>query len=77
MSLAKLPCSRRFGSPAVPGGGAADEKYQLVAEPPRTSNEHPIAEPNGVFECADGFMLIATFNDREFAQLAQAPGRAD
>ena len=59
------------------GRGAADEKCQLVTEHPRTSNEHPTADPNGVFECADGFILITTFNDREFAQLAQAPGRAD
>lgn len=56
---------------------AADEKCQLVAERPRTSNEHRIAEPNGAFECADGFILITTFNDREFAWLTQAPGRAD
>ncbi|MFT4152039.1 MAG: CoA transferase [Paracoccaceae bacterium] len=42
---------------------------------PRTGNEHPTAVPNGVFECADGFILIATFNDREFARLATALGR--
>jgi len=42
---------------------------------PRTGNEHPTAVPNGVFECGDGFMLIATFNDREFARLAVALGR--
>lgn len=44
---------------------------------PRTGNEHPTAVPNGVFECADGFILIATFNDREFARLAGALGRPD
>ncbi len=44
---------------------------------PRTGNEHPTAVPNGVFECADGFILIATFNDREFARLAHALGRGD
>jgi len=44
---------------------------------PRTGNEHPTAVPNGVFECADGFMLIATFNDREFARLAVALGKPE
>lgn len=44
---------------------------------PRTGNEHPTAVPNGVFECADGFILIATFNDREFARLAAALGKPD
>lgn len=44
---------------------------------PRTGNEHPTAVPNGVFECADGFILIATFNDREFARLAKALGRPE
>lgn len=44
---------------------------------PRTGNEHPTAVPNGVFQCADGFILIATFNDREFARLAQALGKPE
>ncbi len=44
---------------------------------PRTGNEHPTAVPNGVFECADGFILVATFNDREFARLAGALGRPE
>ncbi len=44
---------------------------------PRTGNEHPTAVPNGVFECADGFVLIATFNDREFARLAGALGHPE
>ena len=44
---------------------------------PRTGNEHPTAVPNGVFECADGFILIATFNDREFARFATALGKAE
>lgn len=47
---------------------------------PRTGNEHPTAVPNGIFPTADGFILISTFNDREFARLAEAlghPGWAD
>lgn len=37
---------------------------------PRTGNDHPTAVPNGVFAVKDGHILIATFNDREFARLA-------
>jgi len=44
---------------------------------PRTGNDHPTAVPNGVFRVADGHVLIATFNDREFARLAEALGHAD
>ncbi len=44
---------------------------------PRTGNDHPTAVPNGVFETADGHILIATFNDREFARLAEALGHPE
>ncbi|WP_293855032.1 CaiB/BaiF CoA-transferase family protein [uncultured Alsobacter sp.] len=44
---------------------------------PKTGNDHPTAVPNGVFPVADGHMLIATFNDREFARLAEALGHAE
>ncbi|MBV0911021.1 CaiB/BaiF CoA transferase family protein [Anianabacter salinae] len=44
---------------------------------PRTGNEHPTAVPNGVFEVADGHVLIATFNDREFARLAEVLGHPE
>jgi len=37
----------------------------------RTGNDHPSAAPYGVYEVDDGFIIIATFNDREFARLAQ------
>ena len=40
----------------------------------RTGNDHPSAAPYGVFEVDDGFLLVATFNDREFARLASAVG---
>jgi crotonobetainyl-CoA:carnitine CoA-transferase CaiB-like acyl-CoA transferase len=39
---------------------------------PRTGNDHPTAVPNGVFPTSDGYILIATFNDREFARFAEA-----
>lgn len=44
---------------------------------PRTGNDHPTAVPNGVFEVADGHILIATFNDREFARLAEVLGHPE
>ncbi|MFN6978213.1 MAG: CaiB/BaiF CoA transferase family protein, partial [Gemmobacter sp.] len=44
---------------------------------PRTGNDHPTAVPNGVFAVADGHILIATFNDREFARLAEVLGHPE
>ncbi|MCU4652097.1 CoA transferase [Roseibacterium sp. SDUM158016] len=44
---------------------------------PRTGNDHPTAVPNGVFATRDGHILIATFNDREFARLAAALGHPE
>lgn len=38
----------------------------------RTGNDHPSAAPYGIYEVEDGFVLIATFNDREFKRLAEA-----
>jgi len=43
----------------------------------RTGNDHPSAAPYGVFEASDGFMIIATFNDREFERLAQVLGHPE
>lgn len=43
----------------------------------RTGNDHPSAAPYGVFAVDDGFILIATFNDREFGRLAKVLGRPD
>jgi glutaryl-CoA transferase len=40
----------------------------------RTGNDHPSAAPYGVFEVDDGYILIATFNDREFVRLAAVLG---
>lgn len=44
---------------------------------PRTGNDHPTAVPNGVFRVKDGHVLIATFNDREFARLAEVLGHPE
>jgi crotonobetainyl-CoA:carnitine CoA-transferase CaiB-like acyl-CoA transferase len=38
----------------------------------RTGNDHPSAVPYGAYEVDDGQILIATFNNREFARLALA-----
>lgn len=43
----------------------------------RTGNDHPSAAPYGVFEVDDGYILIATFNDREFKRLAGVLGHAE
>lgn len=43
----------------------------------RTGNDHPSAAPYGVFPVDDGYILVATFNDREFVRLAGALGRPD
>jgi crotonobetainyl-CoA:carnitine CoA-transferase CaiB-like acyl-CoA transferase len=44
---------------------------------PRTGNDHPTAMPNGVFRTGGGYILISTFNDREFARLAEAMGHPE
>jgi crotonobetainyl-CoA:carnitine CoA-transferase CaiB-like acyl-CoA transferase len=44
---------------------------------PKTGNDHPTAVPNGVFPVADGHVLIATFNDREFARFAGVLGHPE
>jgi crotonobetainyl-CoA:carnitine CoA-transferase CaiB-like acyl-CoA transferase len=46
-------------------------------EMPRTANDHPSASPYGVYRTSDGYLLIATFNNREFARLATVVGRPD
>lgn len=46
-------------------------------EMPRTGNDHPSASPYGVYRAADGYLLIATFNNREFIRLAGAVGQPE
>ncbi len=43
----------------------------------RTGNDHPSAAPYGVFEAADGHLIIATFSDREFNRLADVLGHPE
>ncbi len=43
----------------------------------RTGNDHPSAAPYGVFPVDDGYILIATFNDREFVRLAGVLGHPE
>ncbi|RJF91729.1 CaiB/BaiF CoA transferase family protein [Noviherbaspirillum saxi] len=43
----------------------------------RTGNDHPSASPYGVYPVDDGFILIATFNDREFGRLAKLVGHPE
>jgi crotonobetainyl-CoA:carnitine CoA-transferase CaiB-like acyl-CoA transferase len=44
---------------------------------PRTGNDHPSGVPYGVFPTTDRPIVIAVVNDREFARLAAALGRAE
>ena len=43
-------------------------------EPRRLGNQHPNIVPYQVFACADGDMLIATANDRQWVKLAKVLG---
>lgn len=43
----------------------------------RTGNDHPSAAPYGVFQASDGYIIIATFNDREFTRLANILGHPE
>lgn len=45
--------------------------------PSRIGNAHPSIVPYGVFPAADGHVIIAVGNDRQFARLAQAIGLPD
>jgi len=44
---------------------------------PRSGNDHPNAVPYGVFDAADGRLMIATFTDREFVRFAAAIGNPE
>jgi formyl-CoA transferase len=44
------------------------------SEPRRLGNQHPNIVPYQVFACADGDMLIATANDRQWVKLARVLG---
>ncbi|AUH33632.1 CaiB/BaiF CoA transferase family protein [Paracoccus tegillarcae] len=42
--------------------------------PGRTGNEHPNLVPYAVFDCADGWIIIATGNDAQFRRLCDVLG---
>ncbi len=43
----------------------------------RTGNDHPSAAPYGVFEASDGYLIVATFSDREYNRLADVLGHPE
>ncbi|NBB50450.1 CoA transferase [Rhizobium sp. CRIBSB] len=43
----------------------------------RTGNDHPSAAPYGVYGVDDGYIIVATFNDREFKRLATVLGHPE
>jgi len=47
------------------------------AEPTRLGNAHPNIVPYQVFPAADGFLIVACGNDRQFAALCDVLGRGD
>lgn len=46
-------------------------------EPRRLGNQHPNIVPYQVFSCADGDILIATANDRQYGKLCRVLGRPE
>ncbi len=52
--------------------------YLATGEPPgRIGNTHPNLAPYQVFDCADGWIIIATGNDAQFRRLCTLLGRPD
>jgi crotonobetainyl-CoA:carnitine CoA-transferase CaiB-like acyl-CoA transferase len=45
--------------------------------PKRGGNRHPNIQPQDVFPCADGFLVLAVGNDGQFAKLCAAIGREE
>lgn len=45
--------------------------------PKRGGNRHPNIQPQDVFPCADGYVVLAVGNDGQFAKLANILGHAD
>ena len=43
----------------------------------RTGNDHPSAAPYGVFAASDGYLIVATFSDREYNRLADVLGHPE
>ena len=45
--------------------------------PQRGGNRHPNIQPQDVFPCADGFLVLAVGNDGQFAKLCEVLGHAE
>jgi len=45
--------------------------------PHRAGNRHPNIQPQDVFACADGWIVLAVGNDGQFGKLCEAIGRAE
>ena len=43
----------------------------------RNGGVHPSVSPSQVFECADGFVIVAAANDAQFKKLCEAAGRPE
>jgi crotonobetainyl-CoA:carnitine CoA-transferase CaiB-like acyl-CoA transferase len=43
----------------------------------RNGGVHPSVMPSQVFECADGYVIVAAANDAQFRKLCEAAGRAE
>jgi crotonobetainyl-CoA:carnitine CoA-transferase CaiB-like acyl-CoA transferase len=53
------------------------EALLLERDPPRYGNAHPSIVPYGVFDAADGPLVITVGNNAQFARFCAAIGRAD
>ncbi len=52
--------------------------YLMTGElPPRIGNANPVASPSAVYRSADGHLIVAAGNDRQFAALCHALARPD
>jgi glutaryl-CoA transferase len=52
--------------------------YLISGRPPRRNgNRHPNIQPQDVFACRDGYVVLAVGNDGQFAKLCQVLGRPE
>ncbi|MGH1356455.1 MAG: CaiB/BaiF CoA transferase family protein [Thalassovita sp.] len=70
LDMALLDC-------AVAATANQSMNYLSTGTPPgRTGNYHPNLTPYQVFDCADGFIIIATGNDAQYQRLCELLGLA-
>ncbi len=68
IDMAMIDCATAIASPM------SSSFFVGGTQPPRTGNDNPIAAPSGVFETADGKIIIASGNNGQFAGLCKALG---